>query len=188
VLSKTTKNFISHRGTNVLSIKIAKLIPPILSQINRSLKSRTARSRNVSGKKVICYYTNWAWRRATFGKFLPENIDGELCTHVIYAFATLDVDWASETEARRLTLNIDDSTDVYKSFLGRAAKLRKSNNVKILLGVGGWNDSKDDKYSRMVASPSARKMFAQYAVQFTMEHGFDGLDLDWEFPVCWQVN
>jgi len=119
---------------------------------------------------------------------LPENIDGELCTHVIYAFATLDVDWASETEARRLTLNIDDSIDVYKSFLGRTADLRKSNNVKILLGVGGWNDSKDDKYSRMVASPSARKMFAQYAVQFTMEHGFDGLDLDWEFPVCWQVN
>lgn len=156
------------------------------SQISESPKARTAES--ASEKRVICYYTNWAWKRASFGKFLPENIDGELCTHVVYAFATLNVDWASETEARKLTLNINDSIDVYRSFLDKATELGKRNNVKVLLGVGGWNDSKGDKYSRVAASPSARKTFAQYAVRFVTEHGFNGLHLDWQFPVCPQVN
>lgn len=40
--------------------------------------------------KVVCYFTNWAWYRQEGGKFLPENIDSDLCTHVIYGFAVLD--------------------------------------------------------------------------------------------------
>lgn len=34
--------------------------------------------------------TNWAWYRKEDGKFVPEDIDPELCTHVIYAFAVID--------------------------------------------------------------------------------------------------
>lgn len=132
-------------------------------------------------KKIVCYYTNWAWRRASFGSFTPEDIDGQLCTHIVYAFATLD--------AETFLLNIDDSADVYRSFLNKAAEVRRKNGVKVLLGLGGWNDSKNDKYSRLAGSPRAtRKTFVEYVVRIIEQYGFDGLDLDWEFPVCWQVN
>ena len=43
-----------------------------------------------SGFKMICYFTNWAWYRQEGGKFLPEDIDTDLCTHVLYGFAVLD--------------------------------------------------------------------------------------------------
>lgn len=58
----------------------------------------------------------------------------------------------------------------------------------MLLALGGWNDSAGDKYSRLVNSPAARKKFIAHAVQFLEKFGFDGLDLDWEYPVCWQVS
>jgi len=58
---------------------------------------------------------------------------------------------------------------------------------KVLLALGGWNDSAGDKYSRLVTSPSARKAFIDHAVAFLKKHNFDGLDLDWEYPKCWQV-
>ncbi|RXG67228.1 putative chitinase 3 [Armadillidium vulgare] len=43
-------------------------------------------------KKVVCVFTNWAWYRPDIGKFTPEDIDPDLCTHINYAFATLDPD------------------------------------------------------------------------------------------------
>jgi Chitinase len=33
--------------------------------------------------------TSWSQKRPGAGKFTPENVDPVLCTHVIYAFATL---------------------------------------------------------------------------------------------------
>lgn len=40
--------------------------------------------------KIVCYFTNWAWYRPSPGKFFPEDTDPNLCTHVVYGFATLD--------------------------------------------------------------------------------------------------
>lgn len=38
---------------------------------------------------MFCYITSWSQKRPSAGKFLPEDVDPKLCTHVIYAFATL---------------------------------------------------------------------------------------------------
>jgi chitinase len=64
----------------------------------------------------------------------------------------------------------------------------KKKGLKVSLALGGWNDSAGDKYSRLVNSPSARRRFVKHVVEFLEKHGFDGLDLDWEYPKCWQVN
>lgn len=40
--------------------------------------------------KVVCYFTNWAWYRRGIGKYVPEDINSKLCTHVVYGFAVLD--------------------------------------------------------------------------------------------------
>lgn len=58
----------------------------------------------------------------------------------------------------------------------------------MLIAIGGWNDSAGDKYSRLVNNPSARRKFNEHVIQFIKQHNFDGLDLDWEYPVCWQVS
>jgi len=39
--------------------------------------------------KRVCYYPNWTQYRPGDGKFLPEHIDGSLCTHINYAFAKM---------------------------------------------------------------------------------------------------
>lgn len=43
-----------------------------------------------NGYKVVCYFTNWAWYRQGDGKYLPQDIDPTLCTHINYGFAVLD--------------------------------------------------------------------------------------------------
>lgn len=45
-----------------------------------------------NNKKVVCYMTSWAFYRRGDGKFVPEHIDSRLCTHVVYAYASLTPD------------------------------------------------------------------------------------------------
>lgn len=43
-------------------------------------------------KRVVCYYTNWSAYRQGPAKFLPDNINPYLCTHLVYAFGGLTSD------------------------------------------------------------------------------------------------
>lgn len=152
--------------------------------------------------KMICYFTNWAWYRQEGGKFLPEDIDPDLCTHVLYGFAVLDGSQLT-IKPHDAWADIDNSKyrDTFHTifpfspciivlsfleFYERVAAL-KSKGIKVLMAIGGWNDSAGNKYSRLVNSPSARQRFITNVIQFIEKYEFEGLDLDWEYPVCWQV-
>lgn len=41
------------------------------------------------GKRVVCYYANWSVYRKGQAKFVPQNINPYLCTHLVYAFGGL---------------------------------------------------------------------------------------------------
>ncbi|KAM7354055.1 chitinase 10 [Cochliomyia hominivorax] len=135
---------------------------------------------NAGEFKVVCYFTNWAWYRQGGGKFLPEDIDAELCSHIVYGFAVLN--------RQTLTIQPHDSwADLDNKFYERVAAYRKK-GTRVTVAIGGWNDSAGDKYSRLVRSAEARARFIRHVMEFIEKYGFDGLDLDWEYPVCWQVD
>jgi chitinase len=75
----------------------------------------------------------------------------------------------------------------FTDFYHKVTELR-SRGIKVLIALGGWNDSLGDKYSRLVNSLSARANFVTTIVEFIEKYSFDGLDLDWEYPKCWQVS
>lgn len=130
--------------------------------------------------KVVCYFTNWAWYRQNGGKYLPEDIDATLCSHIVYGFAVLN----RET----LTIQPHDAwADLDNHFYERVTAYR-AKGIKVSVAIGGWNDSAGDKYARLVRSSSARARFISTVMNFIEKYGFDGLDLDWEYPVCWQVD
>jgi chitinase len=129
---------------------------------------------------VVCYFTNWAWYRPGIGKYKPDDIDSTLCTHVVYGFAVLN--------GQTLTIKTHDSwADIDNNFYTKVTAL-KEKGIKVSVAIGGWNDSLGDKYSRLVLDPKARKKFIENVIEFMKKYDFQGLDLDWEYPVCWQVD
>ena len=139
--------------------------------------AQCAESESKAPMRVGCYYSSSSyWRRED--KYTVENIQADLCTHIIYSFMLLD-------PVTFLMKIGDDQLDVQLGNIKNFTDLKKTNpGVKLIVALGGWNDSrKPGLYSTLLASPSKRAAFVAHAVIFLEKWKFDGLDLDYEYPV-----
>lgn len=135
----------------------------------------------VGGKKLIGYYPAWA----TYGRnFQVADVAVEKLTHLNYGFANI---------ANGECVIGDSYADAEKSFPGdtwdqplrgnfnQFQKLKQRNaSLKTLISVGGWTWS--DGFAAAASTPAAREKFATSCVRFMKKYGFDGIDIDWEFP------
>ncbi|CAH1104765.1 unnamed protein product [Psylliodes chrysocephalus] len=127
-------------------------------------------------KHVVCYFSSWTVYRPGNGKFDVENVDPSLCTHINFAFVGLKEDGS---------VNVLDSWQADKDGLNGINRLLELRNVKkdlkILVSMGGWNEG-SEVYSKVAANETTRKILANNVLKFIEERGFDGFDLDWEYP------
>ena len=84
-------------------------------------------------KKMVCYYGTWAVYRPGNGKFDVEDIDTNLCTHIIYGFTGLGTDNTIQC--------LDPWNDLYegggKGALYRFTGLKNKNpSMKALVAIG----------------------------------------------------
>ncbi|CAF1395041.1 unnamed protein product [Rotaria sordida] len=137
----------------------------------------------VVGPVILAYFTAWSIYQRSF---FVSDIPGDKITHINYAFANIGSDG-------RIALG-DSWADVEKAFPGdtwdqplrgnfnQLNKLKaKYPNLRTLISVGGWTWS--GKFSDVALTDQSRSIFATSCVEFVKKYGFDGVDLDWEYPV-----
>jgi GH18 family chitinase len=97
-----------------------------------------------SSVQLVCYYTNWSQYRTKIGKFLPEDIQPDLCTHIIFAFG-----WLKKNKLTSFESN-DETKDGKIGLYERVVNLKKANpSLKVLLAIGEYVRSR-------LTSPIAR--------------------------------
>jgi hypothetical protein len=124
-------------------------------------------------------------------KYFPQNIPAKKLTHLIYAFADIKADgtvfftdtWA-DTDIHYPGDSWSDSGNNVYGAVKQMNLLKKANrNLKILLSIGGWTYTNTNKHMDGPASTAiGRKAFADSCVNMIKNYGFDGIDLDWEYP------
>jgi len=121
-----------------------------------------------STSKVVGYYAAWA----AYSGYTPDKINASKLTHINYAFANIGSDL-------KITLGYPD---VDETNIAKLNALKKINpQLKTLIAVGGWSWSA--RFSDAALTESSRTAFADSCVAFVVKYGFDGVDIDWEYPV-----
>lgn len=123
--------------------------------------------------KRVCYVTNWSQYRPGVGRYLPKDTDAALCTHLVYAFASMEGNRLKPYE-----WNDDGAGGLYEQL--NNLKLYNP-SLKTLLAVGGWNFGME-LTTRMLSTAANRKEFIDTSIAYLRERNFDGLDLDYEYP------
>ncbi|XP_048237743.1 chitinase-3-like protein 2 isoform X2 [Haliotis rufescens] len=156
---------------------VSMLVPGLLFCLAYSLLWGWVTS--ASSFKRVCYFTNWSGDLLIpEAHFNLEDIDARLCSHLIYAFAKINTE-----SLDLLPTRLDDGGEN-----GAVGRYILFNNLKkdhpglvTLLSVGGSLQA-NTGFVKVVETMESRRKFANNCVAFLRLWGFDGLDVDWEYP------
>ena len=127
-----------------------------------------------SRKEVIGYYPSWKWRSRD-NLVTPARLPYDKLTIINYAFFVPLPDGrisGKDTVGDRLYLNPGTGQTLVDYAHNRG--------VKVLLSLGGWTDS--DNFPSIAANPGLRAVLARSCNAAIVQYGFDGIDIDWEYP------
>ncbi|MCC6805678.1 MAG: glycoside hydrolase family 18 protein [Anaerolineae bacterium] len=133
--------------------------------------------------RVVGYFASWS----IYGDdpYLVTDIPADKLTHINYAFARISDDgkiaFLDEQADTQFAYPGDKDDQPLKGNFNQLRLLKEAHPyLQTLISIGGWEDS--EKFSDVALTPESRGTFAQSVVDFVVRYGFDGVDIDWEYP------
>ncbi|MCE2572406.1 glycosyl hydrolase family 18 protein [Motilimonas eburnea] len=135
---------------------------------------------------IMAYYKQW-------GIYSPnyhiKDVPGTQITHLVYQSAKFDSEGTVEVGDEYADLNLQypdaDENLPFSGNFGQMVSLKKIYpHIKTIISIGGWGRS--EHYSNIAADPQLRADFAKSAIEFMKYYQFDGIEIDWNFPVITQ--
>lgn len=136
--------------------------------------------------RVVGYLASWGVR--TKGASIAR-LPAKQLTHIFYAFAEIARDGSVTLGDRCIDVGAcAKPTQLPRVVGGNFRELRRLkarySHLKLTISIGGWAGS--GRFSDAALTDSTRRRFAGSAIDLFIRHWpglFDGIDIDWEFPV-----
>lgn len=132
-------------------------------------------------KRIIGYYEAWNYKKKCIGMNIQDIPVGSL-THIYYSFGFIKPDSYDVIPMQGEDQEI--GTDTFTEFAGLK---RKNPALKVVMALGGWSFNNNGTiwqpvFSDLVSTKEKRGRFISKVENFMMTYGFDGVDIDWEYP------
>ncbi|KAK4447096.1 chitinase [Podospora aff. communis PSN243] len=135
-------------------------------------------SQRTSDKRTIGYWEGWHLGRPC-GVMKPEDIPLGYYTHLNFAFAMI------HPQTFNVISMSPEMTPLYSQVT--ALKARQP-GLEVWIAIGGWSHNDPGPFrtafSDMAKSDANQDAFFESLVKFMLRYDFDGVDLDWEYPVA----
>ena len=118
--------------------------------------------------KIAAYYANWS----AYCGYTPLSVPAGNLSYLNYAFAKIGED---------LKISLGDPRVDPANFQQLKRLKERCPQLQTLISVGGWSDS--GKFSDAALTEVSRAVFADSVMAFITRYGFNGVDIDWEYPV-----
>lgn len=151
-------------------------------------------------RRMVGYFTGWRAGANGDPKYLVSNIPWSKVSHINYAFARVDNDRISigdpsdaKNPATGMTWdgakNAMDPSLPYKGHFNLLNTYKKKHPaVKTLISVGGWADTRNFYAMTTNGDGSVNQAgidtFADSVTEFLDRYGFNGVDIDYEYPTA----
>ncbi|MFC1525795.1 glycoside hydrolase family 18 protein [Candidatus Latescibacterota bacterium] len=138
-----------------------------------------------AGQRVVAYYPGWTSQGQD--PYEVADIPAARLTHLNYAFANVSQEAGQimlgypHLDTDRTYPGDDDGHLSFHGHFHQLLKLKEQHpHLKTLISVGGWTWS--GNFSAAAETDQKRERFARSCAAFAARYGFDGVDVDWEYP------
>jgi len=160
------------------------LLPLGHIQAQNSHKNGELATSVINNPIVMGYYSQWAIYSPNIH---IQDLPVDYMTHIVYKSAYLNEygeiitgDSFADIEHLYPTVNIEEE-EILGSF-GQLIKLKRINpELKVIISIGGWGRS--EYFSSLSSTKRGREKVAKSAIKFMQRYHFDGIEIDWQFPI-----
>ncbi|OBA27809.1 glycoside hydrolase, partial [Hanseniaspora valbyensis NRRL Y-1626] len=123
--------------------------------------------------------------------FFPKDIDMRHTTHIYYSFISIDSktgnvylqDIEADTKLKTEEMKENDvpiMDHVFPDFNPYDYSLKEQKKFKLIMSIGGW--SQKNNFSNLSKKTEHLNNFIDSCINLVLSNGFDGIDIDWEYP------
>jgi chitinase len=133
---------------------------------------------------IMGYYSQWSI-------YSPnqhiQDIPLHFMTHFVYKSAFLSAEGNVEpgdifSDIEHLYPDANIEIDTVLGSFGQLIKLKKKHpDLQSIISIGGWGRSQN--FSTLSMTEKGRKQIASSAIKFMRMYKFDGIEIDWQFPI-----